>query len=56
MFKKKKLALTQKEGKKKQPEKRPDLGEGKRVNVLSNMFVTFPTCHVERLPLKAFAD
>ena len=34
----------------------PDLGEGgERVYVLSRMFVTFPTCQVERSPLKAAA-
>ena len=35
---------------------RPDLGEGERVYVLKYMFVTFPTCQVERSPLKAAAS
>ena len=29
------------------------LERGGRVYILYAMFVTFPTCHVERLPLKA---
>ena len=40
----------------KQPKKRPDLGEGEgRVYVLDRMCLTFPTCQVERSPLKAVA-
>ena len=36
---------------------RPDLGEGgERVYVLAAMSVTFPTCHVERSPLKSPAS
>ena len=42
------------EGKNNQPKQRPDLGTGGgRVHVLEFMYVTFPTCHAERLPLKA---
>ena len=40
----------------KQPKKRPDLGEGEgRVYVLDRMCITFPNCQVERSPLKALA-
>jgi hypothetical protein len=42
-----------KDGKKRNTKKRPDLGEGReRAHVLFCMFVTFPTSHVERSPLK----
>ena len=57
MYKNRISVLPQKEeGGKKQPKKRPDLGEGEeRVYVLTTMSVTFPTCQVERSPLKAVA-
>ena len=49
------LVLPQKEeGKLRKPKKIPDLAEnGERVHILSFMVVTFPTCQVERSPLKA---
>jgi hypothetical protein len=50
------IVLPQKEeGEIEATKKRPDLGEGGRVYVLCSMFVTFPTCQAERLPLKARA-
>ena len=47
--------------KKKDPESRQNtrcrerasIGKSGHVNVLASIFVTFPTCHVERSPLKA---
>ena len=48
------LVLPQKEeGKKKQQRKDPIYRRGERVYVLPNMVVTFPTCHLERSPLKS---
>jgi hypothetical protein len=50
------IVLPQKEeGEIEATKKRPDLGEGGRVYVLRSMFVTFPTCQVERSRLKAAA-
>ena len=51
------LVLPQKEkkGKKKQ-KKDPILERGGRVYVLDSMFVTLPTCQVERSPLNALAS
>ena len=47
-------AATERRRGKEIAKKRPDLGEGgKRVYVLASMLVTFPTCQVERSPLKA---
>ena len=57
MFKNRISTDTERRREKKQRTKRPDLGEGgKRVYVLPYMVVTFPTCHLERLPLKTLAE
>ena len=49
-----KSVQAQKRRKRQPINKRPDLGEGgERVNVLFAMRYTFPTCHLERSPLKA---
>ena len=51
-----KLVPTQKEeGKIEAAKKKTNLRKGGRVYVLYCMFDTFPTCHVERSPLKAAA-
>jgi hypothetical protein len=47
-----KIELVQKKEKRTCQKKDPERG-GERVYVLAFMFVTFPTCQVERLPLKA---
>ena len=54
MFKNRISAATERRREKEAAKKRTDLGEGgKRVYVLPYMVVTFPTCHLERSPLKA---
>ena len=55
MFKNRISAATGRR-KKEAPKKDPIWEErGKRVYVLPDMAVTFPTCHLERSPLKASA-
>jgi len=54
-FKKRISAATERKREIEAAKKRPDLEEGGRVYVLLYMFVTFPTCQVERSPLKAAA-
>ena len=57
MFKKRISADTERRRGKEAAKTRLDIGEGvERVYVLFSMFVTFPTSHVERLPLKASAN
>jgi hypothetical protein len=54
LFKNRISAATERRRKIEAAKKRTDLGDGgERVYVLYAMFVTFPTCQVERLPLKS---
>ena len=55
MFKNRISAATERRREIEAAKKRPDLGEGGggRMYVLDFMVVTFPTCQVERSPLKA---
>ena len=56
MFKNRISAVTERRRENEAAKRRPDLGEGEeRVYVLDSMVVTFPTCQVERSPLKASA-
>jgi hypothetical protein len=56
LFKKRISARQKNKKEKKEAEKRPDLVERRgKVYVLPRMVTTFPTCHLERSPLKALA-
>ena len=56
LFKNRISAATERRREIETAKKRPDLGERRRrVYVLDSMVVTFPTCQVERSPLKALA-
>ena len=47
------ISAEKEAGKKKQPKIDPIVERGESVYVLAYMFVTVPTSHVERSPLKA---